>query len=76
MSLDWSREGEGGGVDSSGRARGYGSAKNGLGPGHGGVNHKTNLSEINGLLQKEAEATQKGREEPGKRACHPWETND
>lgn len=34
------------------------------------------ISEINGLLQKEAEATQKGREEPGKRACRPWETKD
>lgn len=74
MSLDWSREG--GGVDSSGRARGDGSTKDGLGPGHGGVNYKANLSEINGLQQKEAEAMQKGKEEPGKRACHPWETKD
>lgn len=33
------------GAESSGRARRDGSAKDGLGPGHGGVNYKANLRE-------------------------------
>lgn len=40
-------------MESTGRATGGGSAKDGLGPGHGGVNYKANLSEINGLLTAE-----------------------